>query len=268
MVRKIIFTTTILFLHTMSYAQENSTNSSLPEPGNMEMKNNKMKIEVWSDISCPFCYMGKRKFETALAQFPDKEYIELEWKSFQLNPNLKTNTDITVYEYLASEKGLESAEVKQMTDYATQAAAQIGLVYNFDKVVVANTFKAHRMLHFAKEKGLQSDLEERLFKAHFTDGENVDDTPTLIRLGQEAGLDAVALKAVIDNGTYTAEVQADMQDAEKLGIHSVPFFIFNSKLAVSGAQDTAVFLQTLDKSFAEWRKNNPVSPFEGTELHY
>ncbi len=261
MVRKIFFTTTILFLHAMSYAQENITIPNPPEPVNMEMKNNKMKVEVWSDISCPFCYLGKKKFEQALSQFPERAFIELEWKSFQLNPGLETNTDISIYEYLSAEKGLESADVKQMTNYATQAAAQAGLQYNFDKVVVANTFKAHRMLHYAKEKGLQSEVKERLFRANFTDGENVDDTPTLLRLGQEAGLDYVALKAILDNGTYSAEVQADINEARQLGIHSVPYFIFDRKLAVSGAQDPATFLQTLEKSFAEWRKVNHVSAF-------
>lgn len=262
MVRKIFFATTILFLHAMSYAQENNTNPNPSEPVNMEMNNNKMKIEVWSDISCPFCYMGKRKFEMALAQFPDKAFIELEWKSFQLNPGLETSPNITVYEYLASEKGLEPADVKKMTDYATRAAAQVGLDYNFDKVMVSNTFKAHRMLHYAKEQGLQNEVKERLLKAYFTEGENVDDTPTLIRLGQESGLDAGSLKEILDNGTYTAEVQADVKEAQQLGIHSVPFFVFNRKHAVNGAQDTAVFLQTLEKSFAEWRLSNPVSPFE------
>jgi predicted DsbA family dithiol-disulfide isomerase len=257
MVRIIIFATTILFLYATSYAQETNTNT--PESGNM--KNEKMKVEVWSDISCPFCYLGKHKFEKALAQFPDSAFIELEWKSFQLNPDLETNPDITIYEYLSAEKGLKSADVKQMTDYATQAAAQVGLVYNFDKVVVSNTFKAHRMLHFAKAQGLQSEAKERLFRANFTDGENIDDTPTLIRLGQEAGLDAIALKAILETGTNSAEVLADMHEAQQLGIHSVPYFIFNRKLAVSGAQDPAVFLQALEKAFAEWRKDNPVSAF-------
>lgn len=260
MVRKMIFTTITLFLFATSFGQENITNSNLPEP-DMEMKNNKMKIEVWSDVSCPFCYLGKHKFEKALAQFPDKAFIELEWKSFQLNPDLETNPDITVYEYLSSEKGLEPAEVKQMTDYATQAAAKVGLDYNFDKVVVANTFKAHRMLHYAKEQGLQNEVKERLLKAYFTEGENVDDTPALIRLGKESGLDAGSLKEILENGTYTTEVQADVKEAQQLGIHSVPFFVFNRKHAVNGAQDTAVFLQTLEKSFAEWRKDNPVSAF-------
>lgn len=257
MVRIIMFATTILFLYATSYAQETNTNT--PESGNM--KNEKMKVEVWSDISCPFCYLGKHKFEKALAQFPDSAFIELEWKSFQLNPDLETNPDITIYEYLSAEKGLKSADVKQMTDYATQAAAQVGLVYNFDKVVVSNTFKAHRMLHFAKAQGLQSEAKERLFRANFTDGENIDDTPTLIRLGQEAGLDASELKEILETGTYSAEVQADVKEAQQLGIHSVPYFIFNRKLAVSGAQDPAVFLQALEKAFAEWRKDNPVSAF-------
>lgn len=262
MIQKIIITTTFLILFAAVFAQENESKTNMAGSEKMEIKNSKMKVEVWSDISCPFCYLGKHKFEKALAQFPDKAFIELEWKSFQLNPGLETDTNITVFEYLAAEKGLEPADVKQMTDYATQAAAQVGLQYNFDKVVVANTFKAHRMLHFAKEKGLQSEVKERLLKAHFTDGENVDDTPTLLRLGKEAGLDAIALKVILDNGTYTSEVQADMHEAQQMRIQSVPYFIFNRKLAVNGAQEPTVFLQTLEKSFAEWRKDNPVSPIE------
>lgn len=259
MVRKIIFTATILFLFATSYAQETKNTTNPAESGTM--KNEKMKVEVWSDISCPFCYLGKTKFEKALSQFPDRALIEIEWKSFQLNPGLETNTSITVYDYLATEKRMSLTEVKQMTSYVTEAASQAGLEYNFDKVVVANTFKAHRMLHFAKEQGLQEKVNERLLKAYFTEGANVDDTQTLLRLGHESGLDIEKLPEVLETDAFTAEVQTDLYEAQQLEINSVPFFVFNRKYAVNGAQDTAVFLQTLEKSFNEWRlSNQAVTP--------
>ena len=253
MVQKAIYTTALLILFATSYGQEIK-----PFVNPSESENIKMKIEVWSDISCPFCYLGKTKFEKALAQFPDKSSIEVEWKSFQLNPQLVTNTGITVYDYLATEKRMSPSEVKQMTSYVTKAASQAGLEYNFDKVVVANTFKAHRMLHFAKEQGLQGKVKERLLKAYFTEGANVDDTETLIRLGLESGLDSEKLPAVLQSDAFADEVQADIDEAQQLEIHSVPFFVFNRNYAVNGAQDTEVFLQTLEKSFNEWRVSNPA----------
>lgn len=222
---------------------------------NNKQEHMKMKIEIWSDVMCPFCYMGKRKFETALKQFADREHIEVEWKSFQLNPDLVTNPAIGMAQYLSEHKGIAAEQARQMNDQLTQAGQAVGLEYNFDKVVVANTFNAQKLIKFAHTQGKQNEMEERLFEAFFTEGKNVDDLPTLIQLAAEVGVDA-ADKA-FENDEYAALVQADVAEANTLGIHSVPYFVFNRQLAVNGAQDSSFFLETLRQAFAGWAKDHP-----------
>lgn len=220
-------------------------------------RENKMKVEIWSDVMCPFCYIGKRKFEAALAQFPHKDNVELVWKSFQLAPELKTQPGKNIHQFLAEHKGISLDEAKGMNDYVTQMAKQVGLVYNFDKSVVANSFNAHRFGHFAKQYGKQNEAEELLFRSYFTDGKNIDDQATLIQMGAEVGLDSTALKTALESGAYTDDVRADIYEAQQVGVRGVPFFLFNKKSAVSGAQDSKTFLETLEKAYAEWSKNNP-----------
>jgi len=222
----------------------------------MDTEKNKMKVEIWSDVMCPFCYIGKRKFEAALNQFPEKENVQLIWKSFQLSPDMKTDPGKNINQFLAAHKGITLQEAKRMNDHVTQLAAKVGLVYDFDKAIVANSFNAHRLVHFAKHHGKQNEAEEQLFKAYFTDGKNTDDTTTLIQLGTEIGLDATALKTVLETDKYAEDVKADIQEAHQIGVRGVPFFVFDRKYAVSGAQESPVFLQTLEKSFAEWQKEN------------
>jgi len=205
-----------------------------------------MKIEIWSDIMCPFCYIGKRKFEVALAQFEHKDTVEIEWKSFLLSPEMQTDPTKNIHQFLADHKGISLDEATGMNDNVAHIAAQVGLQYNFDKTIPANSFNAHRYLHFAKQHGKQNQAKEQLFKAYFTDGKNVDDAPTLMALAGELGLDANALAAAMGNGDFTNEVIADIQEAQALGIQGVPFFVFDRKYAVSGAQDPAAFLETLE----------------------
>lgn len=138
-----------------------------------------------------------------------------------------------------------------MNDHVANIAAQAGLTYNFDKAVVANSFNAHRFIHFAKQYGKQSEAEEKLFAAYFTEGKNIDDAPTLIAIAAEIDLDAAKLTNVMGSGAYAKDVLADIQEAQELGIRGVPFFVLNRKYAISGAQETAVFLDTLEKAFAE-----------------
>jgi protein disulfide-isomerase len=223
---------------------------------------NKMKVEIWSDVMCPFCYIGKRNFETALAQFPYKDKVQVEWKSFQLSPELKTQTDKNVHQFLSEHKGIRIGQARAMNEQVTQVAKQIGLVYNLDKAVPANTFKAHRFIHFAKQCGKQNEAEEIMFRSYFTDGKNIDDYLTLNQLGAEIGLDIVALQIALENGSYADNVRADIYEAQKLGIRGVPFFVFNRKYSVSGAQESQTFLQTLDKAFAEWRKEDHETTLE------
>lgn len=182
-----------------------------------------MKVEIWSDVMCPFCYIGKRKFETALAQFSHKDKVELVWKSFQLAPEMKTQPDKNTHQFLADHKGMSLEQAKGMNDQVTQLAKQVGLTYNFDKSIVANSFNAHRFTHFAKQYDKQNEAEEILFRSYFTDGKNIDDYPTLIQLGAEIGLDTTALKTALEKGSYADEVRADIYEAQQVGVRGVPF---------------------------------------------
>ncbi len=208
-----------------------------------------MKIEIWSDIMCPFCYIGKRKFEVALAQFEHKDAVEIEWKSFLLSPEMKTDPTKNIHQFLADHKGISLDEATGMNDNVAHMAAQVGLEYNFDKTIPANSFNAHRFLHFTKQHGKQNEAEELLFKAYFTDGKNIDDAPTLMDFAEQLGLDAGALAQAMGSGEYTNEVIADIQEAQALGLQGVPFFVFDRKYGVSGAQDPATFLETLETAY-------------------
>jgi len=215
-----------------------------------------MKVEIWSDVMCPFCYIGKRRFENALEHFAQKEEIEIEWKSFQLNPYMKTDPTININQYLADIKGWDLDQAKSMNDHVTGMAAEVGLTYDFDKAVVANSFNAHRLSHLAKKHGLGEAAEEALFKAYFTEGKNIDDTDTLIELGVAIGLNADELKQTLSSDAFADAVKHDIAEAQQLGIQGVPFFVFNNKYGISGAQAVPVFTQTLEKSFAEWQQEN------------
>jgi len=225
----------------------------------------KMKIEIWSDIVCPFCYIGKRKFETALESFADRNNVQIEWKSFELMPHLKTQPGKNIDEILAEEKGMPLAQANALNNQVAQMAKQVGLDYHFDKAIPANTFKAHQLIQFAKTQGKQGEAEEALFRAYFTEGKNLEDLATLVEIGAALGLDKTALKTALENGTYADNVHADINEARQLGVRGVPFFVFNRKYAVSGAQDPRVFAETLQGSFAEWRKENPENKLQIVE---
>ena len=205
---------------------------------------------------CPFCYIGKRRFESALDQFAEKDKIEVVWKSFQLSPDMKTDPTISIHDYLAAHKGISPEEAKRMNDYVSDMAAKSDLVYHLDKAVVANSFKAHRMTHFAKHHGKQGEAEEKLFQAYFCDGKNIDDTDTLVQLGTEIGLDKGLLKAALNDEIYADDVRSDIYEAHQVGVQGVPFFLFNGKYAVSGAQPIDLFTQTLEKSFSTWQERS------------
>jgi protein disulfide-isomerase len=228
-------------------------------------KKEKMKVEVWSDVVCPFCYIGKTHFDEALAQFVEKENIEFEWKSFQLNPNLKTNLDQTLYEHLAESKGITVEQAEGMGIHAGLMGKAAGIELNFDKSVVANSFNSHRLVHFAKANGKQQEMKSRLFKAYFTEGNNIDDTESLIALAAEIGLNADEAKAVLESNKYVDAVNDDINESQQLGVRGVPFFVFDRKYAISGAQPTEAFLETLEKSFSEWRKVNPSVQLQVSE---
>ena len=219
----------------------------------------KMKVEIWSDVMCPFCYIGKRKFETALAQMPDSSAIEVTWKSFQLQPDLVTDPSKNTITHLAESKGWTMDYTRQAIGHVMQMAEGVGLHYNFDKAVVANSFDAHRLSHYATAMGKGNEMEEELFKAYFVDGKNTADHVTLTALAVRIGLDEQAVKAVLQSDKYAAEVRQDIYEASQVGVTGVPFFVFNNKYAVSGAQDSKVFLEVLQKAYAEWESANPTS---------
>ena len=217
-----------------------------------------MEIKIWSDVRCPFCYIGKHKFEKALAEFKNKEEIKISWHSFELDPYLETDTSINTKDYLSQTKGLTKEQVDQLTAQVIAMGKEEGLDFNFETAVVANSFNAHRLIQLTKTKNLDNELEEILFKAHFTDGKNIDHLETLLAIGLEAGLDEAETKAVLENKEmFSSEVAEDLQTASQLGIRSVPFFVFNNKYGISGAQPTAAFLQTLEKAWSEFSTENP-----------
>ena len=208
-----------------------------------------MQVEIWSDIVCPFCYIGKRKFEQALEKFPHKEQVEIVWKSFQLDPEA-SSTGVDYQQNLSARKGWSLDQTKQITENVSKMAAQVGLDYHFEKAISANSLDAHRFSHFAHQHGKQDAAEEALFKAHFIEGKNIADPATLMQLGAEIGLNSAEVANVLESSAFTAEVQQDIEAARQIGVSGVPFFVFDRKYAVSGAQDSAVFLDTLEKAFA------------------
>jgi predicted DsbA family dithiol-disulfide isomerase len=218
-----------------------------------------MEIEIWSDVMCPFCYIGKRRFENALAQFEFKNEIQVIWKSFQLDPSIKTIPGKSVNEYLAERKGIAVADAGKMNDQVGRMANELGLHYDFDKAVVANSFDAHRFSHLAAIHGLGDVAEESLFKAYFTEGKNIADHDTLVQLGIEIGLDPAEVRMMLESGLFSKDVYEDIDQAEEFGASGVPFFVIDRKYAVSGAQDTSVFLEALRRSFAEWKKDKERS---------
>ena len=226
----------------------------------------KMKVEVWSDIICPFCYIGKRQYEAALQQFADSNNVEIIWKSFQLDPSIPDNVEkgLTSVQYLASRKGISAEQVHAMHGQVVQMAKNAGLAYNLDHAVVYNSFKAHRIIQLAKTKGLGDAAEETFFHAHFIQNKDLGDVDILASLGKEIGLSEAEVNDALTNEDYAHKVKQDILEAQQIGVSGVPFFVFNRKYAVSGAQPVGAFLQTLERSFAEWRKDNPVSTLEIT----
>lgn len=216
----------------------------------------KLKVEIWSDIMCPFCYIGKRKFEQALAHFAHQDKVAIVWHSFQLDPTIQYHPDQDLYDYLAERKGQTRQWSLQVHKQVAQTAREVGLTYNFDKAVLANSFDAHRLIQLAKRYDLGGAAEERLFKAYFTEGKNVSDHPTLVQLGAEIGLDSREIREMLQSNAYADVVRKDVADAEALGIRGVPFFVINGKYGVSGAQPSEVFLQALQQVWPEYEEQN------------
>jgi len=213
-----------------------------------------MTVEIWSDVMCPFCYIGKRKFEAALAQFPYRDQVVVEWKSFQLDPQLKTDPTKNVHQSLAEKKGWTPEHTREMSNHVTNMAQQVGLTYDFDRAVVANSFDAHRLSHLAKAHDLQDQLEERLFAAYFTEGKNTADSAVLVQLGTEAGVPSTEITLMLASDQYADAVRKDIYEAQQVGVTGVPFFVLDGRYSISGAQETALFLRALNQIWAEIAK--------------
>lgn len=211
-----------------------------------------MKVNIWSDIRCPFCYVGKKKFEKALAQFPHAEEIEVTWHSFQLDPNLVTQPDTNPYDYFSKAKGIPVIQAKAMHEHAKKAGKEVGIDFNFDESKVANSFRGHLLIQLAKKKNLADAMEEALFEAQFITGKNIDDEAVLLETGKSVGLTEVEIKNALASDELAHAVAQDGLMARQLGINAVPFFVFNDKYGVSGAQQPEHFLEVLNKSFEEF----------------
>lgn len=212
-----------------------------------------MKVEIWSDVMCPFCYIGKRRFERGLASFEGRDDIEVTWKSFQLNPSIVTQPDLNINQYLAEAKGWSLDEARAMNERVTAMALEEGLHYDFDKAIVANSFDAHRLIQFAKTTGHGDAMEEALFSAYFTQGLNTADHATLLALAAGIGLDAAAVKEVLSSDAFADTVGRDVYEARQIGVRGVPYFVLNDHYAVSGAQSAETFLGALKQSWNEWK---------------
>ena len=206
-----------------------------------------MQIEIWSDFVCPFCYIGKRRLEQALKQLPAQTKVELVYRSFELDPHADKHKQVDVVSMLSAKYGMSMEQAKANTDNLVKQAATVGLSFHFDQMKHTNTFDAHRLAHWAGKYDKMNELAERLLKAYFTDGANLGDAESLAALAGELGLDQKEAAAVLAGNDYTDQVRADQARASQIGITGVPFFVFNNKYAISGAQPEEVFLEALQK---------------------
>lgn len=219
-----------------------------------------MKVEIWSDVVCPWCHVGKRRFEAALEHFPHRDQIQVKWKSFELDPGSRSHdADSDEGDYadrLAGKYGTSREGAQQMLDTMTEAAAAEGLDFRFGKAVRANTFDAHQVIHLADERGVQDAVKERLLRAYFTEGEAIGDRAVLARLGAEAGLDEGEVRAALEEQRYAQAVREDEAEASRLGISAVPFFVVDRKYGIAGAQTSDQILLALQQA---WEQAHPLT---------
>jgi len=218
-----------------------------------------MKVEIWSDVVCPWCYIGKRRFERAVESFGHPDEVEVTYRSFELDPSAPAQRTGTHAEHLAGKYGMTIAQAEQANEQMTERAAADGLDFRFDIIRGGNTFDAHRLLHLASEHGLQQEMKERLMRATFTEGLPIADKPTLVQLAADVGLPAAEAQTVVDGDAYADAVRADEQQAASYGITGVPFFVADGTYAVSGAQPPEVLLQLLQRAYDDASQLTPVA---------
>jgi len=220
----------------------------------MSAETQPIKIDIWSDIACPWCYIGKRKFEAGSGLFiaaGDGRGVEIEYHSYELSPDTPVDFQGNEAEFLASHKGIPAAQAQELLDRVTGIAASVGLDYDYDHLQHTNTVLGHEAIHFAKAQGRQLDFMERLFKAYFIEGRHVGKVDELAALGAEIGLDADALTKALEAHEHLADVREDQQTALEYGIQGVPFFVIDGKYGVSGAQEAQTFAQVLEQVWEE-----------------
>jgi len=218
----------------------------------------KMKIEIWSDIACPFCYIGKKHLEEALENFEHTGNVEIVWKSFQLDPDFTPKQGQTLYESLAERKGWSITQTKQISQNVVQMGKTAGLLIDFDRVVPANTHKAHVLLQYAKQFGKGNEVKEALLKAYFTEGKDVGNENILTEIAKNAGLTEFTT-SVFSSENYIDKIQNDIYESRQMGVQGVPFFVVNEQYAISGAQPVKVFSNTIEKAYQDWQKSQPKS---------
>lgn len=206
-----------------------------------------MHIEIWSDFVCPFCYLGKTRFEKALEQFEHKDDVTITYRSFQLDPQATSHPGVDIHTLIANKYGISIEQAKASNDAIVFQASEVGLNYQFDSLKPNNTRLAHEIAKFAKDKGLESLVVNRLLQGYFEEGADIGDLATLLTLVKEVGIDEGELQNALNNGLYTKEVEKDQQEAHKLGITGVPFFVINNQYGISGAQKITYFTQVLNK---------------------
>jgi predicted DsbA family dithiol-disulfide isomerase len=221
-----------------------------------------MKVEIYSDVVCPWCAIGKRRFEAALQRFNHADEVDVQWRSFELDPDAASIAETDSASRLAEKYGMTRQEAVSRQESLAATAALEGLEFHFDRTKRGNTFDAHRLLHLSRESGLQDALKERLFRAYFTEGEDVGNHETLARLAGEVGLDPAKSREILESDRYAVEVRADEREARELGIRGVPFFVIDQQFGISGAQQSDVILEVLNEA---WRKEHPliVAPEDG-----
>ncbi|MCR3905999.1 MAG: DsbA family oxidoreductase [Tenericutes bacterium] len=214
-----------------------------------------MKIEIWSDFACPFCYIGKKRFEQALSDFKHKDQVEVIYKAYQLNPDAPKEMMKSAYESFAEGHGTTVEQAKQRFEMFTKNAKTVGLTYNYDIIQMTNTLDAHRLAKWANQFELEDILTNRLMKAYFTDGQNIADHQTLAKLSKEVGLDEKEALKILSANQYHDQVMAEQQESRQLGVQGVPFFVLNRKYGISGAQQKEYFMQALNQI---WQEENPL----------
>lgn len=223
-----------------------------------------MKVEVWSDVVCPFCYIGKRRLEAALERVPEAEEIEVRWRSFELDPSVPSERTEPLVDHLADKYGISHADAEAFQAQMTEMAAGEGLTFRLDRARPGNTFDAHRLIKLGGDRGCEEAVTERLMTAYLSGGEPIGDRDTLIRLAAEAGLDRAEAAAVLDSDDYADAVRADEAEARSLGINAVPFFVLDRTYGVAGAQPSEKLAEALEKA---WANAHPLRARRSARSH-